>query len=227
MPACASDPERGGEFVFFKRMHEPGPQTVIGKTYADTGMEQGRAVLRDLARHPATAEHVAAKFARHFVADDPPPALVEALKRRFLDSEGDLRELAKALVTAPEAWQPGRGKLKRPGEWMMASLRATGAAVDFRRVLEAQALLGEPLWRPPAPKGFSDDSATWLDGVSRRLAIANAFAQLHATEIDAGDVAAVALGPLLGEETQRALAVAESRQQALALLLMAPEFQRR
>ena len=73
-------------------MHQPGAQTVIGKSYPDTGVEQGRAVLAALARHPATAKHVATKLARHFIADEPPPALVERLAKRFLDTEGDLKE---------------------------------------------------------------------------------------------------------------------------------------
>jgi len=88
-------------------------------------------------------------------------------------------------------------------------------------------LLGEPLWRPPAPRGFSDDTAAWLDGLAQRLAIANAFAQREGASVDPQDLAETALGPLLTEETQRVLRGAESRQQALALLLMAPEFQRR
>ena len=83
-------PDRGGEFLFYQRFHEPGPQTVLGKPYRDTGIEQGRAVLNDLARHPATALHVATKLARHFVADDPPPALVETLRRTFMETDGDL-----------------------------------------------------------------------------------------------------------------------------------------
>src|SRR5207302_6927787 len=119
-----SNPDRGGEFLFFRRMHEPGPQTVIGKTYADTGVEQGRAVLADLARHPATARHVAIKLARHFIADDPPPALVDRLASRYLDTEGDLKEVARALVAAPEAWTPEQAKIKRPAERIAASLRA-------------------------------------------------------------------------------------------------------
>ena len=80
------DPDHGGEFIFNPRMHEPGPQTVIGKTYPDAGSSRAAAVLADLARHPATARHVATKLARHFVADDPPPALVERLTKRFLDT---------------------------------------------------------------------------------------------------------------------------------------------
>ena len=86
------------------RMHEPAAQTVIGKTYPDTGFEQGRAVLQALARHPATARHVATKLARHFVADDPPLTLVDKLSKRFLETEGDLKEMAKTLIAAPESW---------------------------------------------------------------------------------------------------------------------------
>ena len=222
------NPERGGEFVFNPRMHEPGPQRVIGKSYAEAGVEQGRAVLLDLARHPATAEHVAQKLARAFVADAPPPALVESLAKRFLDTDGDLKEMAKALVVAPEAWAAPREKLKTPGEWIVSALRATGVAPpDIRPVLQAHNLLGAPVWRPPAPKGFPDDSAAWLDGLAERLDIADQLARRVAPLVDPEGTVDLAFGPLASAETRQTVARAESRPQALALLLMAPEFQRR
>jgi uncharacterized protein (DUF1800 family) len=222
------NPEHGGEFVFLKRAHEPGSQTILGQTYPDTGVEQGRAVLADLARHPATARHVATKLARHFIADEPPPSLVERLTRRFLDTDGDLREVATALVTAPEAWTAERAKIKRPGEWLAAMLRATGIqGGDMPKLTGALALLGEPLWRPPAPKGFSDDNAAWLDGLAERLDIANAFAQRVGGRVDPKLVVETALGPLASAETRQTIARAESRPQGLALLVMAPEFLRR
>ena len=122
-----TNPEHGGEFLFHPRMHEPGAQTVLGKAYRDTGVEQGRAVLADLARHPATARHVATKLARHFVADEPPPTLVERLtqalhrhRRRPLAGRQGIGE------RAPEAWSPEQAKIKRPGEWFVAMRRATG-----------------------------------------------------------------------------------------------------
>ena len=222
------DPQRGGEFVFNPRLHEPGPQSVIGRSYRAAGMEQGLAVLRDLARHPATAKHVAQKIAIHFVSDTPPPALVDRLAKRFLDTQGDLKELAKALVASTEAWDAPREKLKRPGEWIVGALRATGyAPPDVRPVVQAQNLLGEPLWRPPAPKGLSDASAAWMDGLSQRLDIANQLSRRVGSLVDPVDAIDMALGPLASAETRRAVARAESRSQALTLLLMSPEFQRR
>jgi len=221
------NPDHGGEFVFNRRLHEPTPQTLIGNTYPDTGVEQGRSVLADLARHPATARHVATKLARHFIADDPPPALVERLAQRFLDTDGDLKEVAKALVSAPESWSPEQAKIKRPGEWIAAQRRATGTQGQIDRMMGAQALLGEPLWRPPAPKGFPDDNATWLDGLTLRLASANVFAQRVGDNLDPQAVLETALGPLASEETRLTVARAESKQQALAFVMMAPEFQRR
>jgi len=223
------DDEHGGEFWFNERMHEPGPQTVLGRSYPQDGDAQGRAVLLDLAHHPATATHIAAKLVKHFVADTPPKPLVDRLAKRFRDTQGDLMEVTKTLVTSPEAWSAPRTKLKKPGEWTIAAMRASGLPIkDVRRIVNTQNLLGEPLWRPPAPKGFSDDSAAWMDGIAQRLDIANQVARLvgnTGTEPDA--MVDAALGPLASDDTRQTIKRAESRPQALALLLMTPEFQRR
>jgi len=220
-------PEHGGEFTFVRRMHEPGPQQILDKTYSDNGVEQGRAVLADLARHPATGTHIATKLARHFVADIPPPALIDTLAKTFRDTDGDLKGVAAALVKAPEAWVETRSKLKRPSEWIMSVRRATGLRGVPERMVRSQAQLGEPPWRPPAPQGFSDYEAAWIDGIAQRLDIANLYAQRVEDRVDPNVVLETALGPLATSETRRAVAQAESRMQALALLLMAPEFQRR
>jgi len=221
------EPSHGGEFVFVKRMHEPGEQTVIGKAYPDTGMNQGRAVLADLARQPATAVHIAHKFARHFVADQPPPSLVDKLTKSFTDSDGNLKELARTLIAAEEAWTPERTKLKRPAEWIISALRLTGAQWVVGRVMGGQALLGEPLWRPPAPNGFADDESEWIDGLSQRIDAADNFAGGAAERLDPVALAEAGLGPLASAETRNTVARAQSRAQALVLLLMSPEFLRR
>jgi uncharacterized protein (DUF1800 family) len=206
------DPVRGGEFEFNPRMHQPGAQTVIGKSYPDGGLEQGRAVLAALARHPATAKHVATKLARHFVADEPPPALVELLAKRFLATQGDLKEVGKALVAAPESWEAPRAKLKRPGEWVVAALRAVDVTpAEIGPVMQAHNLLGEPLWRPSAPKGFADESAPWLDGLAQRLDIANQFARRFGADADPREVFEEALAPLASAETRQAITRAARR----------------
>jgi uncharacterized protein (DUF1800 family) len=224
---AATNPERGGEFVFNPRMHEPGPQTVIGKVYAQPDAAQGRALLADLARHPATAAHVARKLARHFSADEPPPALVHRLEKCFLDTDGDLKEIAKALIEAPETWTEERTKLKRPSEWLISAWRAIGVAPDPQRGLQAMAYLGERMWRPNAPQGFPDMQAAWIDGLGQRLDLANRIAELVAARIEPAAFLETALGPLASSETRATIARAESRQQGLTLALMAPEFQRR
>ncbi len=218
----------GGVFTFNPRLHEPGAEYVLGRDYADNGFEQGRAVLLTLARSPATAKHIATKLARHFVADAPPQSLIDRLAKRFHDTDGDLEEVSRALVTALEAWEAPASKMRRPSEWLVNSMRALNLpAPDVRPLLNVQNLLGEPLWRPPAPNGFSDDSAAWMDGLAQRLDIANNLARRAGPLTDPAAVADRALGPLLSGETKRTLAGAESRPQAIALLLMAPEFQRR
>src|SRR5262249_7444693 len=202
--------------------------TLIGKSYADAGLEQGRHVLAMLARHPATAKHIAVKFARHFVADDPPLALIERLSKRFLDTGGDLKEMSNALIAAPQARASPRQKLKRPGEWIVAALRATGVnPADIRPLMQAQNMLGEPLWRPPAPNGFADDDGTWLDGLAQRLDVANQFSRMFGGAVDPKAVFEETVAPIASADTRQTIARAESRPQALALLLMAPEFQRR
>jgi uncharacterized protein (DUF1800 family) len=223
-------PERGGEFLFYPRFHEPGPQTVLGKAYRDTGFEQGKEVLADLARHPATALHVATKLARHFVADEPPATLVETLRQKFVETDGDLWQMARALVTAEESWTPEQTKLKRPSEWMMSYIRAGGFnGVDVRRAAPSLTRLGEPLWRPPAPKGFPDEEGAWIDGIAHRLETANAYAQNPNIQgrLDPKAMLEASLGPLASPETRNAVNRAENKQQAVVLLLMAPEFQRR
>jgi uncharacterized protein (DUF1800 family) len=223
-------PVHGGEFAFVQRLHEPGAKTVLGKAYPDTGVGQGRAVLADLARHPATAQHIAFKLARHFVADEPPRSLVAKLAKTFNETDGNLKDVAKTLVTADESWTPARTKLKSPAEWTIGMLRLAAApqAIPVGRILGTQATLGEALWRPLSPNGYPDTEAAWIDGVPHRLDIATGFAgQLAANNADPGAVLDSALGPLASAATRETIARAESRPQALALLVMAPEFLRR
>jgi uncharacterized protein (DUF1800 family) len=223
-----AEPDHGGEFAFVKRLHQPGDQIVLGKRYPDTGVEQGRAVLADLARHPATAQHIGEKLAAHFVADNPPPSLAAKLAKTFHDSDGNLKELAKTLVTADESWTPQRQKLKPPAEWVAGVVRLSGtqAIIPIGRIMYAQATLGAPLWRPLAPNGWPDTEAAWLDGIPHRVDIASEFAN-RAQGVDPLALLNSGLGLLASRDTRDTVARAETRSQALALLVMSPEFLRR
>ena len=223
-----ADPEHGGEYIFNLRLHEPGEQKVLGKLYAEEGAAQARAILRDLAVHPATATHLAGKLAAYFIADTPPPALVERMAKSFLDSSGDLKEVAKTMILSPESWTEPPIKLKRPSEWVVGMVRATGITqINAARYTGGQALLGEPLWRPGSPKGFPDDEASWINGMERRLDVANNFAERVADKADPEDVIQNVLAASVSKEVNEAVGRAETRQQALALLFMSADFQRR
>jgi uncharacterized protein (DUF1800 family) len=222
------NPEHGGEFSFNPRLHEPGTQKVLSKVYEAESVEQGRAVLLDLAANPATAMHLAAKLARSFIADAPPDPLVERMAKSFLDSGGDLKEIARTMILSDESWAQPPGKLKRPSEWVVGMVRAAGVTqADPARFTAGQRLLGEPLWRPPSPKGYPDDEASWIDGMGRRLDVANNFAERVAGRTDPQDIIETVLGSSVSAEVKQVVGRAESRQQALALLFMSADFQRR
>ncbi len=220
-----------GSFVFNANAHEPGDQVFLGKTYPAGGMGQAEAVLNDLARHPATAQHIATKLARHFIADDPPPSAVARLAKAFTDRDGDLRALAVTLINMPEAWSQPLTKMRSPLDYTLAIRRAVGpgAAADPSQTLNWLTMLGEPLWQPPGPNGFPDtsDSHASPAGMKMRLDIAWQAARQVKDLAEPADLLDATIGSSASSETRQAIARAESRQQAVALLLMAPEFQRR
>jgi uncharacterized protein (DUF1800 family) len=219
-----------GSFLFKPNWHEPGQRTLLGKTYADAGVDQGRAALDDLARHPATARHIATKLVRHFVADDPPADLIDAVAVKFRDSDGDLAVVASALVADDRAWRAKPTKIRNPLEFCVGAARATGfAPSDPGLYLQALKLLGMPLWQPAGPNGFSDSSDAWSspEGMKSRLDLAWSMGQRMRGTADPLAAMKAVLGDTASEETSQAIERAESREQALALLFMAPEFQRR
>jgi uncharacterized protein (DUF1800 family) len=219
-----------GSFAFNANAHQPGAQRLLGKVYEDSGVSQGEAALADLARHPSTAKFIATKFARHFVADDPPPALVARLESVFLSSGGDLGALALALIDADEAWQAPLTKVRTPYEYLVASGRLLAQIPqDPGRYLGGLDMLGQPLWTPAGPNGFPDTNAAWgaPEGMKLRLDIAAQIASQIADSVDPRELLDVALADAASSETRQTIERAESRQQALALLLMSPEFQRR
>ncbi|TPL73304.1 DUF1800 family protein [Mesorhizobium sp. B2-3-13] len=219
-----------GSSVFNANAHEPGDAVLLGKTYPAGGMGQAETALNDIARHPATAQHIATQLARHFIADDPPPAAVARLAKVFVKSDGHLRALAAALIDLPEAWSTPLAKMRSPFDYVAAIRRAAGPGPnDPGQSLNWLNALGEPLWQPPGPNGFSDQADSWAsaEGMKIRLDIAWQAARQVKDIGNPNDMLDAVIGPSASPETRQAVARAESKQQGLALLLMAPEFQRR
>lgn len=229
-PMALAGPE--GQFLFQPAWHEPGVVMVAGRRYPEAGEAQARAILADLAVHPATARHLAGKLARHFIADDPPAAAVDRLAAAYLASSGDLMALYRALVTAPECWAGAQAKFKSPWEWLVSALRALdvrdGRAATAVRSALALRELGQPVWRPGSPAGWPDTAARWAapDALLRRVEVASRLAA-SAGNADPRHVAARVLPGVLSTATAAAIAGAESPAEGLALLLVSPEFLRR
>ncbi|RTL48326.1 MAG: DUF1800 family protein [Bradyrhizobiaceae bacterium] len=219
-----------GSFVFNANAHQPGPQKLLGKTYDDTGLTQGEAALSDIARHPSTARFIARKFAAHFIADDPPPALVARLEGVFKKSDGDLKAMTLALLDSNEAWRAPMTKMRTPYEFLVASGRLMGRIPDDPgRALGALNILGQPLWTPPGPNGFADSNGAWAapENMKLRLDVASQLSSRIADTLEPVDLLQSFAGEVASRETRQTIERAETRQQALALLFMSPEFQRR
>jgi uncharacterized protein (DUF1800 family) len=219
-----------GRFYFRDNLHEPGAKTFMGKTYSQSGQRQGEAVLVDLARQPATARFIATKLVRHFVADDPPPAAVERVAHAFFKTGGDLPAVYAALIEAPEAWEADMRKFKTPEDFVFSTLRALNAPPHQpEEVVRSFDLLGQRQYTPGSPAGWPDTAKSWdgSDALMHRVLWASRIAGRYEQGIDPVDLAASSLGAYARPETVTALRRASSSTQALALLLMSPEFQRR
>ena len=223
----------GGGFepvLFRPQAHEPGARTILGVRYGEDGRAQAEAVLRDLAAKPATARFVCTKIARHFVADDPPPALVARLQQAWTASGGDLAQVADALIAAPEAWAAPPAKFKTPYEFVVSSYRAADVAPSgVEKIAPILTALGQKPFSAPSPKGWPEEADAWAapDGVVKRMQFAQAFAAVAVQGRDPRALAAGALGARLTPATAAMIARAESRPAGLALLLMSTAVQRR
>jgi uncharacterized protein (DUF1800 family) len=225
-----NDPTAPGQFVFRPQLHEPGTRTILGRQYEQAGEQQPLAVLHDLAASPATAQHVATKLARHFVADTPPPALVDRLATMFSATNGDLASVYTVLIDSPETWSPVDAKFKTPWDWIVSSQRGLGHDdMGKQQIAPMLAQLGQPIWKPGSPAGYDDIAASWAapDALVRRVELAQRFAARIGDTLDARALGDHLLAGSLSEATANELSRAESAPTALALLLVSPDFQRR
>jgi uncharacterized protein (DUF1800 family) len=241
-----ANPRQGGSFRYEPRMHDDGEKIVLGhRIKAGGGKKDGEQVLDLLAKHPSTARFIATKLARRFVADVPPPALVDRAAARFRETDGDIREVVRTIITSPEffAADANRAKVKSPFEFVVSAVRATGAdVVNAMPLVQAVDQLGMPLYRCQPPTGYADRADAWVNtgALLNRMNFAVSLTSARGRGIRPSgatlnaDVTAVrdtlidgVLAGEVSEATRSTVARATEPQQAVALLLGSPEFQKR
>jgi uncharacterized protein (DUF1800 family) len=219
-----------GKFAFHDIAHEAGTKTILGTRYSQSGVAQPRAVLADLARHPATARHIASKLARHFIADEPTHDAVERIAKAFLDSSGDLPTVHRAVLDVPAAWTVPAMKFKTPHELVVSTFRALDyVPAGPRQVAAPFDLLGQRPYTPGSPAGWPDTATQWdgPDALLKRIEWAGSVAARVASREQPLSLGDRALGAALNERTRVAITRAASAEQGITLLLASPEFQRR
>jgi len=219
-----------GTFEFRDAIHQPGAQEILGQRYSQSGVAQGEAVLRDLAVHPATARFVTTKLARHFVADEPPQALIEALTATWLETGGALAAVYETLIRTDSAWASPWSKYKTPNDFVISTFRAFDYVPDDTRfVVAALDLMGQTPFRPGSPAGWPDTADQWggADALYKRIEWSNTVSRLVGSRISPVDLGDAVLGVTFSADTRKAVSRAESNVQGMTLLLASPDFQRR
>jgi uncharacterized protein (DUF1800 family) len=240
-----------GRFVFRSAMHDAGAKVVLGHPIAaGGGQEDGERVLEILTRRPSTARFIATKLVRRFVADTPPPALIERVAATYLKTGGDIRTMLRAIFASPDFYGDDAygAKVKKPFEFVASAVRALGATVDAQAAFDlarATAEIGEPLYQAQPPTGYPDRAEAWVNSgaLLARMNFAQALASgryprvtLDPGALVAGQTSAETRAVLAAQLTNPAITrlSPDDRGPAntdvaklAALVLGSPEFQRR
>jgi len=231
-------PREGDSFTFEERMHEPGDKVVLGHRIKPNGEKEGLEVLHLLAHHPSTARFVCTKIAVRFVSDDPPRALVDQMTKTFLQKDGDIREVLRAMLRSDEFWSETNhhAKVKTPLEFVVSALRASDAqvtdAMPATRVLQT---LGMPLYGMQPPTGYSTKADAWVNSAAllgrMNFALALTSGKLKGTEIDLSKLASDSDDPAMTlaslERSLLAGEVSPQTHETLAARLQDPKITRR
>lgn len=221
--------EGHARFLFVASQHQPGPKRVLGRLYPESGEGEALAILNDLARHPSTAQHLATKLVRHFVADAPPPEAVAQIARVFQDTDGDLAAVTRALIALPQAWADPLAKVKSHHEFLIAVHRAGGqGAPGPRHYIAPLRLLAAEPFSAPSPQGWGDTAAHWLgpESLMIRVEWARQFAGRLGT-LAARTLMEDSIGAVARDVTRTWVYRAPSQDAGRAMVFASPEFQRR
>jgi uncharacterized protein (DUF1800 family) len=186
-----SEPRRDPEFVFKPEFHAEGKKVVMGHTFDAGGEKDGEEALKMLANDPRTAKFITNEIARHFVSDNPPPALVARMTENYESTGGDIRSVLKTMIYSPEFWskEAYRAKVKTPFELVASTARALNSDVTVSLPLTGWVgRMGEPLFLCQPPTGYSDKATTWVNtgALLNRLNFALTFAsgKMPGTNVD-------------------------------------------
>jgi uncharacterized protein (DUF1800 family) len=205
------EPRRDPEFFFDAKLHTEGKKVVLGHTFNYGGMKDGEEALKMLASNPNAAKFISTKLARHFVSDNPPPALVDRMAHSYLSSGGDIRVVMKTMIYSPEFWsrEAFRAKVKEPFELAASTARALNANAEITLPLvQWVGRMGEPLFQAQPPTGYSDKAEMWVNtgALLNRLNFALA---LSSNEVSGTSVnLETMLGPNADSDPQVALSTA-------------------
>ncbi len=220
------NPKAADGFRFVARLHDNSSKVLLGKRFKNEGEAEGRAAIIMLAEHPATAQRIARRLAQFFITDQPNEALVGKIANAFLNSRGDIRITMRAVVSAPEFWEPANTLFKTPFDYACSALTVQMPSADLpldpaalRTSLAFLSSAGQPLQGWQTPDGYKTDAATWMapEALTRRADYAFALARLRPTP------AADFLTPFLSASTRERIA-REPLQNQTALMLASPEF---
>jgi uncharacterized protein (DUF1800 family) len=234
------NPRMRGTFRFEPRLHAAGVKTILGHRIDAGGVKDGEEVLDILAAHPSTARFISTKLARRFVSDTPPAALVARLSARFTATRGDLKEVMRALLVSPEFLSPSSHgtKIKTPFEYVVSAIRASGQGLaNARPAVRSLQQLGMPLYQCQPPTGYKDTADAWVNtgALVNRMNFAVTWSSAESgpgqlrrrRQASPASVEDVLTGVPVSDATRATIEKASTPQQALALALGSPEFQRR
>lgn len=237
-----TNPRKVDELTYLYRHegHEPGSRTVLGKRYP-AGKEQGLKILKDLANHPSTADYVSRKLVQHFVNDKPNEELVKQLNHTWLATKGDLKAIMATLINSQHAWQTERNKFKNPREFLVSTLRLidstqvsklTKAKSHVDKLKDKQLIswltqMGQRPFAAGSPAGYPDSESDWngANALMSRIDWVNLVVSKVRVDID--KAITLVFGDDKNSDNYLRIVRAESKQQALTMLLLSPEFMRR
>jgi uncharacterized protein (DUF1800 family) len=217
------------KFGFQPAVHEPGPKSLLGRSFPETGESEGIEALEMLAQHPSTATHLARKLAVHFISDRPPESAVRRLAGVFRDTQGDLGAVSRALVDMDAVWATPLAKLKTPYELVLSACRMLDATPNPKQLGRWLNSMGYRMYAPDSPAGYPDTAADWSGPgpMGARIRWALRAADLLGADQDPEQLASRSIAPVMSEGSRFAIANAPTKEEGLALLLSSPEFQRR